>query len=137
MNETAGYSPNQHAAMAGRNTCSTPRDTKAEAQSRCVGMAQGGEALADYDRAPTINATVQIKANRSFADVLSAAIYGGQRITRAGWNGPNQWVAAQPPDKGSKMSSPYLYLKNSQNEMVPWVPSQGDLFAQDWAVLPS
>jgi hypothetical protein len=42
----------------------------------------------------------------------------------------------QIPDKGSKMSRPYLYLKNAQNEMVPWVPSQGDLFASDWAALP-
>jgi hypothetical protein len=84
---------------------------------------------------PTVTAFVEVRADRLFADALMAAM-DGQRITRRGWNAANQYVSAQYPDKGSKMSAPYLFLKNAQNEMVPWVPSQGDLFAHDWAILP-
>jgi hypothetical protein len=38
------------------------------------------------------------------------------------------------PDKHSKMTAPHLVLKNTRNEPVPWVPSQGD-FATDWAIV--
>ena len=46
------------------------------------------------------------------------------------------WAAAQYPDKNSKMSRPYMYLKTADNELVPWVPSVSDIFAGDWAILP-
>jgi hypothetical protein len=84
---------------------------------------------------PTIRTTVEVAANRSFSDALHA-LKCGQRITRRGWNGGGMWVSAQYPDKGSKMGVPYAYLKNVNNELVPWLPSQGDLFAEDWAILP-
>lgn len=84
----------------------------------------------------TIPVVVDIEAVNSFAESLAACIEGRHRITRAGWNARGQHVEAQRPDKGSRMSVPYLVLKNAQNELVPWVPSQGDLFARDWAILP-
>lgn len=56
----------------------------------------------------------------------------GKRLQRAGWNGKGQWVAAQFPDEHSKMSVPYLYLRNVSGGIVPWVASQGDIFADDW-----
>lgn len=84
----------------------------------------------------TIRSVVEVPAVDSFPEALAACISGGHRITRAGWNAGGQHVEAQRPDKGSRMSVPYLVLKNAQNELVPWVPSQGDLFARDWAILP-
>lgn len=54
----------------------------------------------------TISATVEVVANHTFPAALQAAQMRA-RITRLGWNGSG-----------------------------PWVPSQGDLFADDWAVLP-
>lgn len=87
------------------------------------------------DRIPTIETVLEVRADCDFSAALNAAIHG-HRVTRAGWNARGQWVCGQHPGKDSKMSSPYLYLKNAQNELVPWVPSQGDLFARDWAILP-
>jgi Protein of unknown function (DUF2829) len=92
---------------------------------------QGNGCTSEY----TATATCEIRAIRGFGDALYAAL-DGNRITRAGWNAPGQWVSAQYPDEGSKMKAPYLYLSNSHGDLVPWVPSQGDLFAHDWAVLP-
>lgn len=83
----------------------------------------------------TVRVAIEVAANRDFSAALWEA-KSGHRITRAGWNASGQYVTAQHPDKGSKMGLPYLYLKNAQNEFVPWVPSQGDLFANDWAILP-
>lgn len=85
---------------------------------------------------PTITLPLEIQADLPFPAAIGAALRG-HRITRRGWNAGGQWVQAQRPDKGSKMSHPYMYLKNSNHELVPWVPSQGDLFAQDWAVIPT
>lgn len=56
----------------------------------------------------------------------------GRKFARKNWNAKNQWIAAQYPDSNSKMQCPYLYLKNAQDKLVPWVPSTGDLFATDW-----
>jgi hypothetical protein len=71
-----------------------------------------------------------------FSGAMMVVMDDGRRVTREGWNAAGQWVAAQRPDEHSKMTAPYLYLRNAQGQLVPWVPSQGDLFATDWAVLP-
>ena len=84
----------------------------------------------------TVRVSLEVRAIRNFADALMGAM-DGKRVTRAGWNAGGQYVAMQTPDKSSMMSRPYLYLKNAQNDLVPWVPSQGDLFANDWAILPA
>ena len=83
-------------------------------------------------RSPT-ELTAPIDPGFGFGEALAILKMGG-KVCRNGWNGPGQWVGAQIPDSGSKMTQPYLYLKNAQNELVPWVPSQGDLFAEDWGL---
>ena len=106
--------------------------------AQCAGLNNASQGYSDCAAQrvdPTVRVTVELRAVRNFADALMY-VMDGKRVTRAGWNASGQYVAMQIPDKGSKMSRPYLYLKNAQNEMVPWVPSQGDLFASDWAALP-
>jgi hypothetical protein len=56
----------------------------------------------------------------------------GGKVTRAGWNGPNQWIALQVPDVNSKMRKPYLYISPVDGELVPWLASQTDILAEDW-----
>jgi hypothetical protein len=71
-----------------------------------------------------------------FSDALSMLKNGSVRsIQRSGWNGKDQYVQVQLPDEGSKMTVPYLYLINASGKYVPWVPSQGDLFAEDWVAI--
>jgi len=57
-----------------------------------------------------------------------------KRMHRLSWNGPNQFVEMQVPDANSLMTVPYLFLINTDGDRVPWVPSQGDLMAHDWAM---
>lgn len=59
----------------------------------------------------------------------------GRRARRIGWNGPDQWIQAQYPDEHSKMTAPYIFIRNQQGGLVPWLASQGDIFAEDWEVL--
>lgn len=81
----------------------------------------------------------------------------GSKLTRYGWNSWNQWVVMMPAlylppyssqESGAKVddrtakhigdntpldSQPYFALKNAQDKWQPgWVPSVGDLFAEDW-----
>jgi hypothetical protein len=56
----------------------------------------------------------------------------GAKVRRAGWNGKGMWVALQTPDKHSKMSLPYVYMKTADDKLVPWLCSQTDLLAGDW-----
>ena len=67
-----------------------------------------------------------------FGDVVKKMKYGGGRLTRAGWNGKNQWIELQVPDEGSKMTLPYIYIKTVQGDLVPWLASQTDMLADDW-----
>lgn len=56
----------------------------------------------------------------------------GCRVHRSGWNGKGMWIALQTPDKGSKMTLPYIYMKTAQGDLVPWLASQTDILADDW-----
>lgn len=68
----------------------------------------------------------------------------GKRVQRAGWNGAGQWVELVK-NSGlvfrSEITSEFyavadgLVLKNSQDIVVQWVPSIGDLMAEDWQVV--
>lgn len=55
-----------------------------------------------------------------------------QKVTRPGWNGRGMYLAVQMPDKTSKMSQPYVYMRTAQADLVPWLCSQTDLLATDW-----
>jgi hypothetical protein len=58
----------------------------------------------------------------------------GHKVTRAGWNGAGQFIDLQVPDANSKMTLPYLYITTVTGDRVPWLASQTDILADDWAV---
>ena len=59
----------------------------------------------------------------------------GNQVTRAGWNGPGQFLELQEPDLGSKMTLPYVFITTVRGDRVPWLASQTDLLASDWFVV--
>ena len=77
----------------------------------------------------------------------------GFKISRDGWNGPNQYVVYQrsyPDGVAINVNTadalhlpigtvcvfaPYLLMRNAQGVFVPWQASQGDLLAEDWQVV--
>lgn len=80
----------------------------------------------------------------------------GKRVARSGWNGKDQYVVAQAETTTTDASkiwnphnkahaektgghidvAPYCTLKTAQDTLaMGWVPSTGDLFANDWLVL--
>lgn len=105
-----------------------------------------------------------LEANRPcegmpFGHAIEAA-KKGKKIARAGWNGKNMFVVMQPrlelPSYNTQGTNrkvndrtalfigkdkplncpPYCCLYNAQEEWVcGWVPSQGDLFADDWQIV--
>lgn len=114
------------------NECSRPIPTPSHL-GECAVEANCGRA---YGGPPTVRVAVEVAASHNFSEALYA-LKSGNRITRKGWNGGGMWLAAQYPDKGSKMSRPYIYMKTVDGELVPWVASQSDLLASDWAILPT
>lgn len=63
------------------------------------------------------------------------ALKSGKRVSRAGWNGKGMWLELQVPDEHSKMSLPYIYMYTACQNRVPWLASQTDVLAEDWAVV--
>jgi len=83
------------------------------------------------------------------------AMKAGSRVHRPGWNGAGVWLSLTPgmPVRAANFWSEnnkafaedhggvavvrsYVTMKTADNEIVPWVCSQSDLLATDWAVLP-
>ncbi len=52
-------------------------------------------------------------------------------MTRTVWN-EGQLVFIQRPDKHSKMTLPYFCIRTVQGDLVPWLASHTDMFADDW-----
>lgn len=79
----------------------------------------------------------------------------GERVARAGWNGKGMYLAYQPgyPDgipinantaratgqpEGTVLKFlPYVMMRTADGSFVPWLCSQTDLLAVDWAVVDS
>lgn len=66
----------------------------------------------------------------------------GKKIARIGWNGKGQYVffeeswEEQPLNGNPIKFGSFLGLHNAQGgKQYGWVPSQGDLFADDWVVI--
>ena len=84
-------------------------------------------------------------ATLTFPEAMAAALATGAKIARQGWNGAGQHVrqaGAAQVSLSDRQSveyvhiGPFMVLRNAQGEYVPWVPSQGDMAAADWMVLP-
>lgn len=60
----------------------------------------------------------------------------GLKVYRKGWLFVGTWIHLQRPDSGSKMGAPYLYMHvATTGVLVPWIPGQVDLLAEDWDTL--
>ena len=76
-----------------------------------------------------------------FSDALTL-LKGGSRMMRRGWNGKGQFVCKatignlsyEQADTGDMTFVDTLVLRNSKNMLSTWVPSIGDLMAEDWAL---
>ena len=79
----------------------------------------------------------------NFSEALTL-LKNGERVARDGWNGKGMWLKLQRPDMNSKMTLPYIYIEYPSGHIaypvgsrVPWLASQTDMLADDWAVLPT
>ena len=84
----------------------------------------------------------------NFSDALNA-VKTGSKIARAGWNGKGMFVVAicgdavkegihncyGDPSKDGLDVKPFMVIKGTDHELATWVPSIGDLFAEDWEVV--
>jgi len=69
-----------------------------------------------------------------FSDALKF-LKDGESIARVGWNGKDMYLKLQKPDKLSKMTLPYIYMKTVQGDLVPWLASQTDILSNDWVMV--
>jgi hypothetical protein len=61
----------------------------------------------------------------------------GRCWSRRGWNGPGQFIQLAQPHKSGfdPMTFPYVFIHTVQGHRIPWLPSQGDMLAQDWYIV--
>jgi hypothetical protein len=77
-----------------------------------------------------------------FAGALSL-LKAGKMVSRSGWNGKGMWLLLVPADKWSASVGPsnvegahclpWIGMKTADGGFVPWLASQTDLLAEDWA----
>ena len=80
--------------------------------------------------------TLEDVKTMNFSDALQILLFAkAGKIARAGWNGKGMWIQAQFPDADSKMTQPYVFMKTADDQLIPWLCSQADLFATDWEIV--
>ena len=88
----------------------------------------------------------------NFSDAL-INLKNQKQLSRSAWNANGQFVMYQKgypngiainkntaeatgiPEGTTCRFSPYLMLLNAEGVFVPWVPSMGDLLAEDWYII--
>jgi hypothetical protein len=70
----------------------------------------------------------------NFSSALNS-LKEGLKLTRANWNGKNQFVQVQVPDALSRMTLPYIYMTTVTGDRIPWVASHSDLLSNDWEIV--
>jgi hypothetical protein len=75
-------------------------------------------------------------APKDFSQILYD-LKKGASARRAGWNGAGQSVWLTTLGSSALPYLPCFVLQNAQGAMQPgWVPSMGDMMADDWEILP-
>lgn len=74
-----------------------------------------------------------------FSAILICLKMGG-RVAREGWNGKGMWL--ELASQGTYLdalgfhqpiSLPFIVMRTAQGDFVPWLASQTDILATDWA----
>ena len=88
------------------------------------------------------------ESSMSFSDALEA-LKAGRRVARTGWNGKNMFLFLVPGSTFTVNRAPllgiypegtvvdyhaHIDMKTAQGYVVPWLASQADLLADDWAI---
>lgn len=78
------------------------------------------------------------------------ALRKGLKVARAGWNGKGMFLFLVPgstfqvnrapllgiyPEGTTISYQPHIDMKTAQDTVVPWLASQSDVLADDWAIL--
>lgn len=86
----------------------------------------------------------------NFSEALSA-IKNGKKVSRSGWNGKamfvflvngSKFLVNRPPllgiyPEGTEITyQSHIDMRTADGSIVPWLASQSDLLADDWAVVP-
>lgn len=77
-------------------------------------------------------------------EVALRALKNGKRVAREGWNGKDMWAiiiyagnAMHTSRAGGFPMQDCIGLKDAQGNMQPrWKPSNADMLAEDWTILP-
>jgi hypothetical protein len=93
----------------------------------------GGECYIDINPADVYKGFDSNLEVMTFGQAIEA-MRAGCRAARKGWNGKGMYIELQIPDKDSKMSLPYFYIKSADGKLVPWIASQTDMLAEDWVI---
>ncbi len=133
-----------------------PGDENGEAPGYLVEYLDGGKPnhpnhegfISWLPRTQFDNAYAGANSGMSFGGALIYLQQTERRVTRRGWNGASMWLTLVPARgwdisrsgsgdaDGGYEQQPFLMMKTAQGMLTPWAPSQSDVLASDWFILP-
>lgn len=134
-----------------------PADENGDDQGYLVEYVDGGKAnttayagYVSWSPADVFNRAYHKAINMTFGQALEA-LKARQKVARAGWNGKGMWlsyvskgsydvgigaIGADPYDLTTAPKRlPWIGMKTADNKFVPWLASQTDMLAEDWAIV--
>jgi hypothetical protein len=109
----------------------------------------GFDGYVSWSPAEQFENTYQLSGSMSFGHAI-VAMKSGLRVGRSGWNGKGMFLyvvpaASYPAQRGAAKRwagelamipyGAYIAMRTATGEVVPWLASQTDMLAEDWAVL--
>lgn len=71
-------------------------------------------------------------SNMNFSQAL-IHLKHGEMVRRRHWKNV-VYIKMQEPSPKSKMTGRYIYCVTPGDDLIPWLCSNGDMFAEDWEV---
>lgn len=84
-----------------------------------------------YEAAEIITKEDPMARGLNYGEALKE-LRDGIAVTRSDWGNTKVWLKLQVPRGDSKMTLPYIYIRNYDGDLVPWCPTHSDLLATDW-----
>lgn len=127
-----------------------PKDENGEDQGYLVEYQDGGpgnvashEGYVSWSPKEVFENSYRPSGRLTFGHALEA-LKAGYRVGREGWNGKGLWLQLVSADDwelkylhdayGHEVA-PFICIKSVDDKIVPWLASQTDVLAEDWAVV--
>ena len=59
----------------------------------------------------------------------------GMKVRRKAWKSMGTWIRISKPSEHSIVTEPFIVMRTSNDELLPWAAAHSCLLANDWEIV--